>query len=90
MKHIGLAERVFNQTNQFYMKDTKTHQIIMQAQMGASDATPPSISRQKAKEIFIESEEKKFENIAKMMQKPQSQSMISEEDHMSAVMETMV
>jgi hypothetical protein len=63
------------------MMNPQTQQTLMQAQMGGGDAnskTPPSISRLKAKEIFIESEEKKFVNMAKMMQDPRSQSMASE------------
>jgi hypothetical protein len=42
----------------------------MQAQMGGdptASKTPPSISKQKAKEIFFDSEEKKFESMKKMM-----------------------
>ena len=52
------------------MMNPQTQQILMQAQMGGGDAntkTPPSISRQKAKQIFFDSEEKKFESMKKMM-----------------------
>jgi hypothetical protein len=52
------------------MMNPQTQQILMQAQMGGGDANtkaPPSISRQKAKEIFFDSEEKKFESMKKMM-----------------------
>jgi hypothetical protein len=38
--------------------------------MGGGDAStksPPSISREKAKEIFFSSEDKKFESMKKMM-----------------------
>jgi hypothetical protein len=58
------------QTHQHYMMNPQTQQILMQAQMGGGDAntkTPPTISRQKAKEIFFDSEEKKFESMKKMM-----------------------
>ena len=58
------------QTHQFYMMNPQTQEILIQAQMGGGDAnikTPPSISRQKAKEIFFDSEEKKFESMKKMM-----------------------
>ena len=61
MEHIGLNEQEFMQTHQFYMMNPQTQQ------MGASDETPPSISRQKAKQIFFDSEEKKFESMKKMM-----------------------
>jgi hypothetical protein len=69
MEHIGLNEQEFMQTHQFYMMNPQTQQILMQAQMGgdASTKTPPSISRQKAKQIFFDSEEKKFESMKKMM-----------------------
>ena len=52
------------------MMNPQTQQFLMQAQMGGGDAntkTTPSISRQKAKEIFFDSEEKKFESMKKMM-----------------------
>ncbi len=42
----------------------------MQAQMGGDPSATkkaPSISRQKSKEIFFDSEEKKFESMKKMM-----------------------
>lgn len=58
------------QTHQYYMMNPQTQQILMQAQMGGGDGktkAPPSISRQKAKEIFFDSEEKKFESMKKMM-----------------------
>jgi len=48
----------------------QTQQILMQAQMGGDPTaakTAPTISRQKAKQIFFDSEEKKFESMKKMM-----------------------
>ena len=70
LDHIGLSESESMQTHEIYMKDPQIQKIIMQAQMGGGDAntkTPPSITRQKAKEIFFESEERKFESMKKMM-----------------------
>ena len=57
------------QTHQFYMMNQETNQILMHAQMGgdANTKTPPSMSRQKAKQIFLDCEEKKFESIKNMM-----------------------
>lgn len=67
--------------------DPKTQQFLMQAQMivDANTKTPPSISRQKAKEILFESEDKKFANMVKMMQDPRFQSTASEKDQKTAM-----
>ena len=67
MEHIGLNEEEFMQTHKFYMMNPQTQQILMQAQMGVDTKTPPSITRQKAKEIFFDSDEKMFESMKKMM-----------------------
>jgi hypothetical protein len=67
IEHIGLNEQEFFQTHQFYMMNPQTQKILMQAQMGVDTKTPPSITREKAKEIFFYSEEKKFESMKKMM-----------------------
>lgn len=80
MEHIGLSEQEFMQTHQYYMMNPQTQQILMQAQMGGDPTaakTAPSISKQKAKEIFFDSEEKKFESMKKMMQDPRNQRMDS-------------
>ena len=90
MENIGLSEQEFMQTHQFYMMNPQTNQILMQAQMGGGNdpasRVAPSISRQRAKEILFDSEEKKFEQMKKMMQDPSSQYM----DQMTAMMEMMV
>ena len=83
MEHIGLSEQEFMQTHQFYMMNPQTQQILMQAQMGGDPTaakTAPTISRQKAKQIFFDSEEKKFESMKKMMQDPRNQRMESQDD----------
>ena len=93
MERISLNEQEFMQTHQFYMMNPQTQEILMQAQMGGGDAntkTPPSISRQKAKQIFFYFEEKKFESMKKMMQDPSHQRMDSQEDQMKAMMDVMV
>ena len=92
MEHIGLSEQEFMQTHQFYMMNQETNQILMQAQMGgdANTKTPPSMSRQKAKQIFLDCEEKKFESIKNMMQDPRNMRMDSQDDQMTAMMDMMV
>ena len=70
MEHIGLNEQEFMQTHQFYMMNPQTQQILMQAQMVGGDANTkiaPSISLEKAKQIFFVEEEKKFESMKKMI-----------------------
>jgi hypothetical protein len=52
------------------MMNPQTQQILMQAQMGgdaSASKVAPSINRQKAKEIFFDQEEKKFDSMKKMM-----------------------
>jgi hypothetical protein len=61
----------------------------MHAQMGNTDkSTPPSISLEKAKELFFSSEDKKFESMKKMM--PRHLRIESNEDQMNAMMDVMV
>ena len=68
MESLGLSEQEFMQTHQVYMMNPQTQQILMQAQMAQpSNAGKPTISRQKCKEIFFDSEEKKFESMKSMM-----------------------
>ena len=64
----------------------------MQAQMGGSSGnnSRPSISKEKAKEIFFDSEEKKFESMKKMMSDPRNQQMDTQDDQMKAMIEMMV
>jgi hypothetical protein len=64
----------------------------MQAQMGGSSGnnSTPSISKAKAKQIFFDSEEKKFDSMKKMMSDPRNQRMETQEDQMNAMMEMMV
>jgi predicted Rossmann fold nucleotide-binding protein DprA/Smf involved in DNA uptake len=50
---------------------------------------PPTLSKQQAKEIFFDSEEKKFESMKAMMQN-QKGPMSSQEDQMEAMVEMMV
>ena len=64
MEHIGLNEQEFMGTHQYYMMNPQTQQELMQAQMAAPTGKgAPSLSRQKTKEIFFDSEEKKFESM---------------------------
>lgn len=73
------------------MMDSVTQQILMQAQTGNTDnSTPPSISREKAKELFFSSEDKKFESMKKMMSDSRYQRIESNEDQMNAMMDVMV
>ena len=91
--HIGFNVLEFMQSHQYYMKNPQTQLILMEAQMGGSDAyskTPPSISREKAKQIFFDSEEKKFESTKKMMLDSGNQCTDSQEDQMAATMESLV
>ena len=81
------------QTHQTYMSNPETQQILMQVQMVGGDAntkTPPSISREKAKQIFFVEEEKKFESTKKVIQNPRSQHMDTEEDQMTAMKDLVV
>jgi hypothetical protein len=56
------------QVNEVYMRNPQTSQIIMQQQlMPTASNEPPKISKQKAKEIFLYSEEKKMESMEAMM-----------------------
>ncbi len=90
MEHIGLNEQEFMSTHQYYMMNPQTQQELMQAQMAApSGKGAPTITRQKAKEIFFDSEEKKFESMKTMMQN-QKGGMNSQEDQMEAMIEMMV
>ena len=90
MEHIGLNEQEFMGTHQYYMMNPQTQQELMQAQMAApSNKGAPSLTRQKTKEIFFDSEEKKFESMKTMMQN-QKGAMNSQEDQMEAMIEMMV
>ena len=63
----------------------------MQAQMApAANKGPPTLSKQKTKEIFFDSEEKKFESMKSMMQNQKGGAMTSQEDQMEAMVEMMV
>ena len=90
MEHIGLNELEFMGTHQYYMMNPQTQQELMQAQMAVpSNKGAPSLTRQKTKEIFFDSEEKKFESMKTMMQN-QKGAMNSQEDQMEAMIEMMV
>lgn len=66
--HIGLSEQEFMMVNEFYMRNPQTSQIIMQGQlMPTTQDGPPKITREKAKEIFLYSEEKKMQSMEAMM-----------------------
>ena len=71
MDHLGLTEQEFMQMHQMYMTNPQTQQVLMQAQMmPAAGQEPPKITKQKAKEIFLYSEEKKMESMKAMMSNP--------------------
>jgi hypothetical protein len=73
------------------MMDPVTQQILMQAQTGNTDkTTPPSISREKAKELFFSSDDKKFESMKKMMSDSRHLRIESNEDQMNAMMDITV
>jgi hypothetical protein len=62
----------------------------MQAQMaGPANKSAPTLTKQKTKEIFFDSEEKKFESMKTMMQN-QRGTMSSQDDQMEAMIEMMV
>lgn len=89
MEHIGLNEQEFMGTHQYYMMNPQTQQELMQAQMAAPTGKgAPTLTRQKCKEIFFDSEEKKFESMKAMMQNQRG--MNSQEDQMEAMIEMMV
>ena len=68
MDHIGFNEQEFMQMHQVYMSNPQTQQILMQAQyMPAPGMGMPKLTKEKTKEIFIDSEEKKLESMKKMM-----------------------
>lgn len=68
LDHIGLTEQDFMQVNEMYMRNPQTSQIIMQQQlMPAPSKEPPKLTKEKAKEIFLYSEEKKMESMEAMM-----------------------
>ena len=88
MDHIGLNEQEFMQTHQYYMTNPQTQQILMQAQFApASGGPPPSLTKQKTKEIFLDSEEKKLESMKTMMK---NQAQMQSQDPMESMMEMMV
>ena len=88
MDHIGLNEQEFMQMHQIYMQNPQTQQILMQAQFApAPGAGAPKLTRQKTKEIFLDSEEKKLESMKKMMSNPQH---MQSQDPMEGMMEMMV
>jgi hypothetical protein len=73
------------------MMNPQTQQELMQAQMAAPTSKgAPSLTRQKTKEIFFDSEEKKFESMKAMMQNQKGGAINSQEDQMEAMVEMMV
>ena len=90
MENIGLSEQEFMTTHQHYMYNPQTQQELMQGQMAApAKGKAPTLSKQKTKEIFLDSEEKKFESMKAMMQN-QKGPMNTQEDQMEAMVEMMV
>jgi hypothetical protein len=88
MEHIGLNEQEFMQMHQIYMQNPQTQQILMQAQFApAPGAGAPKLTRQKTKDIFIDSEEKKLDSMKKMMTEQQN---MQSQDPMEGMMEMMV
>jgi len=71
MEHIGMSEQEFMQMHQVYMSNPQTQQALMQAQFAPTAGSgAPKLTRQKTKEIFLDSEEKKLESMKKMMSDP--------------------
>lgn len=92
--HIGLTEQEFMQTNQIYMSNPQTSQLIMQAQMmpqtpAGEEVQAPKLTRQRTKEIFMYSEEKKMDKMKSMMESARMQGGMGE-DPMEGMMEMMV
>jgi hypothetical protein len=69
MEHLGLSEQEFMQMHQMYMSNPQTQQALMQAQLAPSGNEKVTISKEKTKEIFLYSEERKMESMKKMMGK---------------------
>lgn len=54
--------------HQVYMSNPQTQQILMQAQLAPSQSdSAPKITKEKTKEIFLYSEERKMESMKSMM-----------------------
>lgn len=92
MEHIGMNEQEFMQMHQIYMSNPQTQQALMQAQFQpAAGSGPPKLTRNKTKEIFLDSEEKKLESMKKMMSDPQAaMGGMGGGDPMESMMEMMV
>lgn len=84
MECIGLSENEFMQVHQTYSQHPSFQQTMMQAQFDSKKK--PSIEREKAKRIFLVSEEKKMKQMGQMMQNPNAQ----QQDPIQAMMEVMV
>jgi len=67
MDYLGYDEQSFMMMQAQYMQNPQTQGQIMQAQLGAGSGEGPKLSRQKAKEIFKEQEQKKMEKMGSMM-----------------------
>ncbi|TNV78405.1 hypothetical protein FGO68_gene14440 [Halteria grandinella] len=90
MDHIGLNEQEFMQMHSIYMQNPQTQQILMSAQFSpAQQQGPLKLTRQKTKEIFLDSEERKLESMKKMMAE-QQQNPMAGQDPMEGMMEMMV
>lgn len=73
-----------------YMQNPQTQQILMSAQFSpAQQQGPLKLTRQKTKEIFLDSEERKLESMKKMMAE-QQQNPMAGQDPMEGMMEMMV
>lgn len=67
MDHLGLTEQEFMQMHQYYMSSPQHQQILMQVQMMPAGDGSVKITKEKTKQIFIKSEEKKMQSMKKMM-----------------------
>ena len=68
--YIGMTEDQFMMMHASYMQNPMTQQVLMQAQFAPPAGEPnkvPTLSRQKTKELFKQSEIKKMESMKKMM-----------------------
>lgn len=68
MDHIGLNEQEFVSTHLYYMMNPQTQQEIMQDQMMSTDSKgAPNFTRETTKKILLDSEERKFASVKKMI-----------------------
>jgi len=88
MEHLNISEQEFGQTHGTYMQNPQTQQMLMSAQFAkAPGGAAPKLLKQKTKEIFLDSEEKKFETMKEMMGREQE---MQSQDPMQQMLDMMV